>query len=759
MIPTMIRSLRCLWLLLAAVLILSPSLGQAVDLPGLAGKQAVTSDKDQKLDSKQLKSSLDDIIHTLKDEQQRAQLLQQLEALRNDLAANPSQASTSQSQEGGLLGAISNSFSDLSKQAETNGAPLPYLQFRAQIAIANLQHLFTRTPPAELIRNILGIVFGLGLWLASILAIGFASRRWFAQLGWPVVLPPAPRIWMLAVHFVRRLAPFLVTFLVLLTCVLLFSIPPPIATAVMVVAYVVLCGNVLATVFEVVTSLFSRGHRQVAVAILHRVAIKRLVVIGALVALGDAVGSRQVVVLLGIELTTDLAVLANALAALLSAILILRVRRPITHLIKNAPLAERRQRSGFQDLIASLAYLWHVPALLLIIASLTAMFVSGGHTHAAFARAMICTVFLVLAIVVAGLLRREYTRGGRRPYLQRNIYAMRLRRLGFTLLHVLIWAVFAELSLRVWGLSLFGLGQQGIASGGIGEALTEFGLTILVAWLAWIVADTAIYRALHGHRQRTNRAQTITPMIRNVVLFTIIVIAVITGLSTLGVDVTPILAGAGIIGIAVGFGAQNLVADLITGIFILIEDSLAVGDFVEINGHMGTVEGLNLRAVWLRDLDAVVHIMTFSKIEAIHNMSRQFGIALIKLRIPYDLPIDDAIELMHRTAADLRKDPFMRGLIRSHLEIQDIHEFDNGCPILRMRMRTTPEYQWNVARAFNLALKRRLEAEHINLGAPRMSVAMETSGSTRYSKSDTATRDQGTTMDWPIDTEASPDAS
>ena len=204
--------------------------------------------------------------------------------------------------------------------------------------------------------------------------------------------------------------------------------------------------------------------------------------------------------------------------------------------------------------------------------------------------------------------------------------------------------------------------------------------------------------------------------------------------------------------LAIGFGAQTLVQDLITGLFILIEDSLAVGDFVEINGYMGSVEGLNLRAVRLRDLDGVVHITTFSHIDSIHNMSRQFGIALMKLRIPHDLPIDDAIALMHRTAADLRQEPGMRGLVWSGLEIQGIQAFEDGCPILRIRLRTAPEYQWDVARAFNLQLKKRMEAEYVDLATPRLSLTMNDANDGRSDwRNASRERTQNTSADGPAD--------
>ncbi|BBI49196.1 hypothetical protein HORIV_16170 [Vreelandella olivaria] len=321
--------------------------------------------------------------------------------------------------------------------------------------------------------------------------------------------------------------------------------------------------------------------------------------------------------------------------------------------------------------------------------------------------------------------------GKRRHRHRQSQYRKRLERFGFVLAHICSWMVFAELSMQVWGSSFFGLGQQAVASARIGQALVSLGATVLLAWLVWIFADTAIQRALtssarsRGRRVNQARAQTITPMIRNVIFVTILIIAVIAGLANLGVNVTPLLAGAGVIGLAIGFGAQTLVQDLITGIFILIEDSLAVDDFVQINSHTGTVEGLTLRTVRLRDLDGIVHIITFSRIESIHNMSRQFGIALMRIRIPFDMKIDDAITLMQETAQELRRDPMMRHYIWSPLEMQGVQGFEDGCPILRMRFRTAPEMQWDVSRAFNLLLKQRMEDQQIDLGVPRLSVSME----------------------------------
>lgn len=759
---TMIRSLRRFLPLLVAALLAIPGTGDAVGLSDLGvTHDDAQSSAQEKPDAKQLTSSLDNILKTLENDKKRDALVKQLKQLRQSTHAESEKSNPIPGAHGGLLGALSDSISNLSQQAQKGESPWEIWRRHARKAASDTHDLFVGARQQALVRNGAEIVFGLIMLTSALVAMTLAGTGLFTRRGWPIRLPPEPRPWMLLAHFFRRVTPWVVAFAVLLAAIYLIQPAAPASATLLVLVYVGLCGRLLSTVFDVVISLFTRGHRRVAVAILHDKALAPLFVIGVLVAFGDAVNSERLSNLLGGHLADWLSVVANMLAGVLAGALIIRIRRPVQHLIRNRSLANRQDRGGFHDLISFGAQIWHVPALLLIGASLAAIFITGGEAHAAFARAMIATVLFVLTLVSTGIIRRQHERIVAR---RRAPYAGRFLTFGFALAHGFAWLVFAELSVRVWGFSLFGFGEQNAVSGEIGQALLALGLTFILAWLVWILIDVAIHRALHGRgahgrRRNTNRAQTITPMIRNLALSLIILVAGIIGLANLGVNVTPLLAGAGVVGIALGFGAQSLVSDLITGIFILIEDSLAVGDFVQINDFWGTVEGLNLRAVRLRDLDAVVHITTFSHINTIHNMSRQFGIALMKLRIPHDLPIDDAIELMRRTASDLHRDPFMRGLIRSHLEMQGIHEFDNGCPILRMRLRTAPEYQWDVGRAFNLALKRRMEAEYINLGAPRMSVSMEAGGGARFDKRDKskADKDTGATMDWPTDDRPSPD--
>lgn len=697
---------------------------QSVSLPSLVGSE---SEEQPDVASENFQSSLNDVINMLESEDQRRALLDSLRELQLSAEAVEEEGVVRQ----GLLGALADTLSDIGEQAQAGDSPIDEWSRQLVQGVEDLRALNAGADQRDAVRAVAEGALLAVIWSGLLVAMIAFGRVVAKRRHWPLDLPRDPKAWLLAVHFLRRMLPWALAFVITLGVGQLLPYSPGRAL-VLVVAYICLCGRALSVVFETVVAFFSRGHRFTAVQVLQHKALRGLFVIGALIALGDAVNSTRLMELLGTELSGLVSVLANMLAALLSARFIFKYQRPIRHLICNRPYKQRRDASTAVELVRALGGLWHIPALLMVGGSLLAMFVTVGDVGTALARSIVSASLLVLTLVITGLLRRQEERLGKRRHRRRfSQYRKRLERFGFVLAHLSVWMVFAELSMQVWGGSLFGLGQQGVASARIGQALVSLGATVLLAWLVWIFADTAIQRALtssarsRGRRVNQARAQTITPMIRNVIFVTILIIAVIAGLANLGVNVTPLLAGAGVIGLAVGFGAQTLVQDLITGIFILIEDSLAVDDFVTINTHMGTVEGLTLRTVRLRDLDGVLHIITFSRIESIHNMSRQFGIALMRIRIPYDMKIDDAITLMQETAQELRKDPMMRHYIWSPLEMQGVQAFEDGCPILRMRFRTAPEMQWDVSRAFNLLLKQRMEAQEIDLGVPRLSVRME----------------------------------
>lgn len=700
---------------------------QPFTLPGIPGFSG-QAEEEEAASPEELEASLEVTIQALEDDESRRALVQQLKSLQEGLQADSSQSGKGASGGEGLLGALAVLFDQTTN--ENNAVETPFGQWKAHFrnAYGAAEKLLASASYRVLVETTVGLV----AWLAALWGLSRLARLFFSWRGWPLTMPRQPRPWMLIAHFVRRIVPWLLTFVTLLAGLPTFGMSEEAQTTILIMAYAALSARGLTSLFDVMISIFSSGHRLTAVKILRRRMLLPLFIIGVLFALEDALGTSELTEPLGPELASALALIFSVIAAFLSFFLIVRNRRPVTHLIRNRPYKQRQNQGVWREVTALLARLWHIPMLMAISASVLAVFANGGEADAALGKAMICALLLALTLALQGLIGIQENRPQHQAL---STFSRRLVRFGYRLIQAAAWLFFFELILQIWGLSFLGLGEKPPVSPGLMSSLVGVILTGMVANLTWIFVDELLERAMRGgdRRKRINpaRAQTILPIARNTLLITILIVATLAGLSTIGVDVTPLLAGAGIIGLAVGFGAQTLVQDLITGLFIVVEDSMSVGDFVEINGFMGTVEGFNMRTVRLRDLEGIVHHITFSKISSIHNMSRQFGIALIKIRIPRELPIDDAILLMTETAEELRTLPDMRWLIWSPLEMQGIHSFEEGCPVLRMRMRTKPEYQWDVSRAFNLLLKRRMEERYIDVAAPRISVQMEGEGGTR----------------------------
>ena len=385
----------------------------------------------------------------------------------------------------------------------------------------------------------------------------------------------------------------------------------------LVLAYVLLAGALFSSLSLICLTLLDGPHRTRALDILHRRALPPLWLIGSLAALGDSLHDPEIMSVFGPGVSQFAGLLANVTAALLSALFVLRFRRPITHLIRNQP----RERA-------------HAPRPAGAAAAdrttvVRAVPAAGGH----------------LAGQHGGGRRRQrpghapgpaVRAGGDRGHGRRRRHPPRLcarrprrqpahglpgqlRYFGYTLLYIANLLLFVEIGLRVLGMSLAGLMEGGGSQ--FGPRAASFVGTMLVAWLIWILTDTALQHALgtSGKNRANVRALTMLPLIRNTIMATIAVIAIIVALANMGMNVTPLLAGAGVIGLAIGFGAQSLVTDLITGLFIIIENSLSIDDYVDVGNHLGTVEGLTIRTVRLRDLDGVVHTIPFSQIKTIKN--------------------------------------------------------------------------------------------------------------------------------------------
>jgi small conductance mechanosensitive channel len=220
--------------------------------------------------------------------------------------------------------------------------------------------------------------------------------------------------------------------------------------------------------------------------------------------------------------------------------------------------------------------------------------------------------------------------------------------------------------------------------------------------------------------ERQKRVQTITIILRR---FSSVVIVVVTGLmllTELGVSITPILTGLGVVGVALGFGAQQLVGDLIAGFFHIFENQIRVGDVAVINGTAGQVEEIRLRTTVLRGLDGTVHVFRNGTISTLSNMTKDFSYFAMDLAVSYKEDTDRVSQLLREVAADLQKDPQFAAAVLEPVEILGVESFSETAVIIKMRLKTLPSKQWEVGREFRRRLKRRFEQEGVELPVPTL---------------------------------------
>lgn len=706
-------ALPCIFLVCLMTL-LSVAPAQAAGLPGLLSSQAKAQPEAQE----PLGQSLDEVIKSLENDQQRTKLLTDLKKLRD--TTKKAQPTT----EEGVLGLIGGTLSNIEKKFSGDDSPLT--RWSSEFDQAREELVALALPANEWLPMLFAFAMILMVWSLLAAALIWISHRVRMRFGLTEELPQHPRALDMLRFALRKLGPWLIALVI--TVYMSYALPSSLGKSLaMVLAYALVVGTCFSAICVIAFSLLDGPHRHRALYILRHQAFRPLWLIGSFAAFGEALSDPQLVDSLGSHLAHTAATVANVLAALSTGRFILRFRRPIAHLIRNQPLSRRLTRRALNDTLSILGTFWYVPALVLVAISLFATFISAGDTSTALRQSLICTVLLVLCMVINGLVRR-YALKPKHGIRRYAVYSERLKNFFYTIVHLLVWLAFIELGLRVWGMSLIrfteGDGHE------VSVKLFSLAGTLLFAWLIWILSDTAVHHALTRSRKglANARAQTMMPLIRNVLFVAIFIIALIVALANMGMNVTPLLAGAGVIGLAIGFGAQSLVADLITGLFIIIEDSLAIDDYVDVGGHLGTVEGLTIRTVRLRDIDGIVHTIPFSEIKSIKNYSREFGYAIFRVAVPASMDIDNAIKLMREVGQKMRTDPLQRRNIWSPLEFQGVESFESGNAILRARFKTAPIKQWEVSRAFNLSLKRHMDEAGLDLATPRMSIQVMTAG-------------------------------
>jgi small conductance mechanosensitive channel len=261
----------------------------------------------------------------------------------------------------------------------------------------------------------------------------------------------------------------------------------------------------------------------------------------------------------------------------------------------------------------------------------------------------------------------------------------------------------------------------------------------IFAWLVIRITGTAMARFVdeiargedRDALERAKRVRTLGTLIENTVAVVVVACAVLMALRELGIDILPLLTGAGIAGLAIGFGAQTLVKDVISGFFLILENQVRVGDVVSINGTGGLVEAIRLRTLTLRDLHGTVHVFPNGSITTLSNLSKDFSFAVLDVGVAYKEDTDRVAEVLRRVGAELQEDAEFAPIILEPLEVLGVDQFGDSAVVIRVRMKTLPLKQWAVGRELRRRIKKAFDREGIEIPFPHRTVFVRHEGGSR----------------------------
>lgn len=614
--------------------------------------------------------------------------------------------------QGGLLGAISSSIDDVQDKLDLNEHLVDAWRLRADRAADEVDRLVNQ-PSNRSGWSVAGDFLMLsGVWLgtfAVLTVLGSVLGKRLREGRWL-------RTRQRSQDLLGYLLPYTLPALICLPLTLYVShfLSASVGRALaLCFAYATSSGIFSTSMLLCVVVMFNVGHKRRAVQIIRDYCPKPLFLIGFLAALSDALTSPQIARQLGGNITSSIAVFTGLLASIIFGLLVIRLRRPVAHLIRNRPLVQRLKQPSLQESLRIFSGLWYWPIVLMVLVSAVNLIGIGEDNQKALRCALLTTVLLIGTVFLSTVLQHLFKSRKAEAIQRSSAYKERFLSLLHALLRIIIAIAFIDILGRIWGVSLLDFAQSSTVGRAISNALSSIGLIFLVTWLLWVVLDTAIQEALkppvskRSARQPSTRVKTILPLLRNAIKIILVVICAITTMANLGINVAPLLAGAGVVGLAIGFGSQQLVQDVITGLFIIIEDTLSIGDWVVLDsGHAGTVEGLTIRTLRLRDGKGFVHSVPFGQIKAVTNQSRQFAFAFFSVQFTYDTDVDKAIELIREAGDSIREDPFLKYNLQGPLDVFGVDKMDLNGVVLTAQFRTVSGGQYAVSRAFNQRLKK-----------------------------------------------------
>jgi small-conductance mechanosensitive channel len=487
-----------------------------------------------------------------------------------------------------------------------------------------------------------------------------------------------------------------------------------------------LCAAILA----VGRMLFSPAHRRLRlltvsddIAAYAMRWIRRIVIVSVVGYAGAEVG-----LLLGLTYTAHDALLKaiSLIDHIFFGIIVIQRRRTVRRWLR----APEGASGMFAAIRNWLARIWHWIALLLLAALWLAGAVEVPHGYEIMFRS---TVALIVVAIVARLMQIAMLGALDRAMAPRPEMAHRFPGLDarlalyhpvlVSIVRAFVFLAAAVTVLQLWGLGAFDwlvasrLGQHLLSS------LLTLAVTLLLSIAVWEAVNAAIQRHLarltrEAQVARSARLRTLLPLLRTTLLITILVVAGMMVLSEIGVNIGPLLAGAGIVGVAIGFGSQKLVQDLITGIFLLLENAMQVGDSVTVSGLSGTVENLSVRTIRLRAGDGSVHIIPFSSVTSVTNVNRGLGNAAVNVSVAWHEDTDRISDVLKEIVGDMQKEPAFAKQMLSDLQLWGVDKVDGASVTIAGQVVCTDSGRWSVQREFNRRMKKRFEELGIELYNP-----------------------------------------
>ncbi|WP_051564654.1 mechanosensitive ion channel domain-containing protein [Desulfovermiculus halophilus] len=375
-----------------------------------------------------------------------------------------------------------------------------------------------------------------------------------------------------------------------------------------------------------------------------------------------------------------------------------------------------------------LSRIWHIAVLAYFLAILNISILRPGDALPVVMLATVKTlVFVGIGLILSGILSQLI---GRRIVLTEELrdkiplLETRLNAYIPNILKVIRAVILAAVVLFIldaWG--LFDVGSWYASPGGrnlIGKVFSV-AVILIVALAVWVALASVIEHFLNpraGRGEPTARAKTLISLFRNALAITLMIMTGMIVLAEIGINIGPLIAGAGVLGLAIGFGAQKLVQDIITGVFIQIDNAMNTGDVVTAGGITGVAERLSIRSVGLRDLSGTYHIVPFSSVGTVSNFMRDFAFHVGEYGIAYRESIDEAVSCLREAFDQLAVDEEFKDHILAPLEVSGVTALADSSVNIRVRIMTSPGMQWAVGRAYNRLVKLHFDAAGIEIPFP-----------------------------------------